>query len=68
MTIHPRQIEWLVEANQLTPEERAWNLRVVEAFEAAGTGAIQVDGRLVDLPVYLNARRRLRWEAFDGPK
>jgi len=64
MTIHPRQIEWLVEANQLTPEELAWSRQVVEAFEAAGTGAIQVDGRLVDLPVYRNARRRLR---FDSP-
>lgn len=61
MTIHPRQIEWLAEANHLTPEEQAWSRRVVEAFEAAGSGAIQVDGRLVDLPVYLNARRRLRF-------
>lgn len=64
MTIHPRQIEWLGEANQLTPEERAWSRKVVEAFEAAGSGAIQVEGRMVDLPVYLNARRRLR---FDSP-
>lgn len=60
MTIHPRQSEWYFEANHLTPEERAWSRKAVEAFEAAGSGAIQVDGRLVDLPVYLNARRRLR--------
>lgn len=68
MTIHPRQIEWYFEANHMTPEERAWSRKAVEAFEAAGSGAIQVDGRLVDLPVYLNARRRLRWQASDGPK
>lgn len=60
MVIHPRQIEWLAEIDQRTPEERAWNLKVVEAFETAGAGAIHVEGRLVDLPVYLNARRRLR--------
>lgn len=60
MVIHPRQIEWLAEMNRLTPEERAWSIKVVEAYESAGSGAIQVDGKLVDLPVYLNARRRLK--------
>ncbi len=60
MTIHPRQVEWLAEIHRQTPEQLEWNRKVVAAFEAAGSGSIQLEGQLVDLPVYLNARRQLR--------
>ena len=48
----------------LTPsaEAIADATRVVEAFEsaqAAGQGRVEVDGSLVEMPIYLNARRLL---------
>jgi citrate lyase subunit beta/citryl-CoA lyase len=49
-----------------TPEELAAAERVVAAYEAAraaGSAAIQVDGRFVDEPVYQRARQKLRLHA-----
>lgn len=44
--------------------------RIVQAFEVAqaqGQGGVELDGNLVELPTYLNARRLLaRAEAFDA--
>ena len=56
---HPRIIN-----RSLTPsaEEIAAAKRVVAAFEsaqAAGEGRVEVDGSLVEVPIYLNARRLL---------
>lgn len=53
MLIYPRQLEWLDEIYMITPEQRAWSVEVVEAFESAGSGAI-------DLPVYRMAKRLLQ--------
>jgi len=53
-----------------TPQEAAVGQarRIVEAFETAqaqGEGGVELDGNLVELPTYLNARRLLtRAEAF----
>jgi citrate lyase subunit beta/citryl-CoA lyase len=50
------------------PEKVAEARRIVEAFEAAqarGQGGVELDGNLVELPTYLNARRLLtRADAF----
>jgi citrate lyase subunit beta/citryl-CoA lyase len=35
----------------------AWALRVLQAWESAAGGAIQVDGKMVDRPVVLKANR-----------
>lgn len=62
MVIHPRQVDWLAALTSLHPEEEAYNRKIVAAYEAAiqvGTGAVNVDGVMVDLPVYERARRRL---------
>jgi citrate lyase subunit beta/citryl-CoA lyase len=37
-------------------EELAWARRVIEAVETGGTGAIAVDGKMVDRPVSERAR------------
>ena len=55
----------------LTPaaEDIARARRVVDAFEAAqatGRGRVEVDGSLVELPIYLNARRLLERAAQLG--
>jgi citrate lyase subunit beta/citryl-CoA lyase len=42
-----------------TEEESRWARKVVAAAAAANGAAVQVDGRMVDLPVLLRARRML---------
>ena len=59
--IHPRQISTLLRAFRPTETELHWARRVLNAYEAAGGGAIQVDGQMVDAPVVLRART---WLSF----
>jgi citrate lyase subunit beta/citryl-CoA lyase len=59
MCIHPSQVAVIHAACAPTEEELRWARRVIDADEAAGGAAVQVDGRLVDLPVVLQARRTL---------
>lgn len=40
-----------------TDGELQWARKALEASAAAGGAAVQVDGRMVDLPVVLRARR-----------
>jgi citrate lyase subunit beta/citryl-CoA lyase len=61
--IHPRQIEPCNRAFSPSPEEAAWARKVVEAFaapEAAGRGAIRLEGRMVERLHLQEARRTLR--------
>ncbi|NVO27302.1 CoA ester lyase [Donghicola sp. C2-DW-16] len=60
--IHPAQVEVLNTVFSLTDDELAAASRIVEAFEAAlekGQGAISLNGRMIDMPVYLAAKRAL---------
>ncbi len=60
--IHPAQVEVLNRAFSPCREDVAHARRVVEAFAKAqgeGTGAIAVDGKMVDLPVALRAEKLL---------
>jgi citrate lyase subunit beta/citryl-CoA lyase len=60
--IHPSQVELANRAFTPTAEEVAQAKRTLEAFEravAAGSAAIQLDGRLVDYPIAERARRVL---------
>jgi len=60
--VHPRQVPILNEAFSPTKEEVAQARRVIAAFEealAAGKGAIEVDGKMVDFPVVQGARALL---------
>lgn len=59
LCIHPRQIAVVHQALAPTEAELAWARRVVAADEAAQGAAVQLDGRMVDLPVVLQARRLL---------
>ena len=59
LCIHPRQIDIVHETLTPTAEEVAWARRVVEADEQSGGAAVQMDGRMIDLPVVLQARRVL---------
>ena len=60
--IHPAQIEVVNEVFSPTPREVEWAKKVVEAYEkasAAGTGAISVDGQMVDAASIRMARNTL---------
>lgn len=59
LCIHPRQVATVHAALAPSEAERAWAERVVAADEASGGAAVQLDGRMVDLPVVLQARRLL---------
>lgn len=67
--IHPSQIPILNEEFRPSDDEVQKARRVVEAFEKAATGhqgAIEVDGKMVDIPVVERARRTLeRHEAIE---
>ena len=67
--IHPSQIAILNEEFRPSAEEVEKARRIVSAFETAAkgnTGAIEVDGKMVDIPVVERARRTLeRHEAIE---
>jgi citrate lyase subunit beta/citryl-CoA lyase len=63
LCIHPNQIEPVNTIFSPGPVEIAQAKKIIQAFEeseARGLGAIQVDGKFVDLPVVERARRTLR--------
>lgn len=57
LCIHPRQVAAVNMAFSPSADEIAKARRIVEAYERAEGGAVSVDGRMVDLPVLLKARR-----------
>lgn len=59
LCIHPRQVNCIHAALAPSDEELAWARRVIEADRAAQGAAVQLDGRMVDLPVVLQARATL---------
>lgn len=57
MCIHPMQLAAVHAALRPSDAEVAWAERVLRAWDASDGGALQVDGRMVDRPVVLRARR-----------
>ncbi len=57
MCIHPVQVAAVHRALRPDAEELAWAQRILSASRAAGGGAIQLDGKMVDRPVVLKAER-----------
>ncbi|MEM5422426.1 HpcH/HpaI aldolase/citrate lyase family protein [Paraburkholderia ferrariae] len=57
LCIHPCQVEAVNAAFSPSADEIAKARRIVEAYERAEGGAVSMDGRMVDLPVLLKARR-----------
>jgi citrate lyase subunit beta / citryl-CoA lyase len=58
LCIHPRQVAWVHDALRPSDSEIDWARRVVAAAKAS-SGALQVDGRMVDKPVLQRALRLL---------
>lgn len=62
LCIHPHQVRSVNRAYEPTPEEITRARLVVQAFdkaEASGDAAVQIEGKMVDYPIALAARRVL---------
>jgi len=57
LCIHPRQVGAVNAAFTPSADEVAKARRIVDAYERAEGGAVSADGKMVDLPVLLKARR-----------
>jgi citrate lyase subunit beta/citryl-CoA lyase len=60
--IHPSQLATIHQVFTPTDDEVAWSSRVIAAYDEAvarGTGAINLDGKLIDVPMVERARRVL---------
>lgn len=59
LCIHPKQVEIVRNAFMPTEEEITWAKRVIKADGESRGGAIKLDGRMIDRPVVLLAKRTL---------
>lgn len=59
LCIHPRQVPVIHAVMAPSADDVAWAQRVLEANAQSGGAAVQLDGRMVDLPVVLQAERLL---------
>ena len=57
LCIHPKQIDAIHRAYAWSEAEQAWAIRVLAAVEVSNGAAVAVDGKMVDMPVILKARR-----------
>jgi citrate lyase subunit beta/citryl-CoA lyase len=60
LLIHPAQIATINEFFNPSVEEIAWAERITRASLASGSGAVAIDGNMVDQPIVLKAERILR--------
>jgi citrate lyase subunit beta / citryl-CoA lyase len=59
LCIHPKQIDAVHRAYAWSDDEVEWARRVLAAVDASDGAAVAVDGKMVDMPVILKARRVL---------
>ncbi|MGC4027926.1 MAG: CoA ester lyase [Steroidobacteraceae bacterium] len=57
LAIHPDQVEIIHRAFLPDPDEVAQATRIIAAFEAAGSGVVAFEGRMLDQPHLVRARR-----------
>lgn len=59
LCIHPRQVPVVHATLAPTPTQVEWAQRVLAAMQTSNGSAVQLDGKMVDLPVVLQAQRLL---------
>jgi len=59
LCIHPRQVQGVHAAFKPTKDELVWAQRVIAAMTASAGAAVQLDGKMIDAPVLLQAQRIL---------
>jgi len=58
LVIHPKQIEWVKEVYTPDNNQIEWSKKVINVYEKSdNSGAIDLDGKLIDRPIYLLAKR-----------
>lgn len=57
LLIHPKQIDIVHKEFTPTDAETLWAKKVVELVTAAGGAAVSFEGRMIDAPVFLRAKR-----------
>ncbi len=65
LCIHPRQVEAVNRGFSPSDAELDWARRVLAAAAGSGGAAVAVDGRMVDAPVLLRARRLMDRASVD---
>ncbi len=65
LAIHPAQVAPIKGVFAPTPDELARARKIVEAYDAANGAACQVDGKMVDVPVWKAALRTVRLAATE---
>lgn len=60
LCIHPRQVSAIHQALAPSAQELDWARRVLAATARNAAGALQLDGRMIDRPVLLQAQRTLQ--------
>ena len=68
LAIHPRQVAAINSAFVPSAVEIDWAERVVAAVRDAGSGAVSLDGKMIDKPVIARAERLLAIAAAYGDK
>lgn len=66
LCIHPKQVAAVNRGFLPGAAELDWARRVLAAAEASGGAAVAVDGKMVDAPVLLRARRLIELAAREG--
>lgn len=59
LCIHPKQVSIVHEILAPSADQISWANKVIDAMEISGGAAVQLDGKMVDLPVLLQAKRLL---------
>lgn len=59
LSIHPKHIRAILETLSPSTDEIAQARRIVAAYEAAAGNACELDGKMIDVPVYRSAKRIL---------
>jgi citrate lyase subunit beta/citryl-CoA lyase len=59
LCIHPKQISIVHEILAPSADQISWANKVTDAMEISGGAAVQLDGKMIDLPVLLQAKRLL---------
>ncbi len=59
LCIHPKQISIVHEILAPSADQISWANKVIDAMEISGGAAVQLDGKMIDLPVLLQAKRLL---------
>lgn len=66
LLIHPNQVAIVREAFAPTGAELAWARKVIDAAAGTASGAVMVDGKMIDRPVVEAARRLLELASATG--